>query len=209
MSTQNDEKSIFLEQTTDHKESKSKIVLYGLAVTGGLAAGLTIITASFVSPAFRRVCLPYVPATQKQITNVLKLCKQHGRGRRTTLVDLGSGDGRIAFAAAKNGYQATGYELNIWLVIYSKLYARFSGLGKMTSFKRRDLWKVDLRDFDNIVIFGVADMMDDLSLKLENEMKENTRVVACRFEVKRWTPVEEIEDGVDSAWLYTKSSFSK
>lgn len=40
--------------------------------------------------------------------------------RSETLVDLGSGDGRIVIEAAKKGYSAVGYELNYWLVLYSR-----------------------------------------------------------------------------------------
>ena len=191
------------------KKSRSNLALVGLAITGGLAVGVSLVTFSFVSPALRRICLPFVPATDNQIKNVLKLCnkKQLGGGSGTTLVDLGSGDGRIVFAAAREGYQATGYELNPWLVLYSKVYARFQNLAQSTSFKRKDLWKVDYGQFDNVVIFGVADMMNELSVKLEEDMNDDCRVVACRFEIPRWKPIKEIQDGVDSAWLYTKESF--
>ena len=91
------------------KKSGSNLALVGLAITGGLAVGVSLVTFSFVSPALRRICLPFVPATDNQIKNVLKLCnkKQLGGGSGTTLVDLGSGDGRIVFAAAREGYQAT------------------------------------------------------------------------------------------------------
>jgi len=194
--------------TVTEKKPRSRLALIGLAVTGGLAVGVSLVTFSFVSPALRRICLPFVPATENQINNVLKLCRKCG-GERSTLVDLGSGDGRIVFSAAKNGYQATGYELNPWLVIYSKISARLQNLSANAVFERRDLWKVDYKNYDNIVIFGVADMMDELSVKLEEDMKENSRVIACRFEIPRWTPVEEIQDGVDSAWLYTKESFQR
>ena len=40
---------------------------------------------------FFQVCLPYVPATSTQVAHVMKLLN----GRSGTLVDLGSGDGRI------------------------------------------------------------------------------------------------------------------
>ena len=189
--------------TNKDKKVRSKLALLGLTVTGGLAFGLTVVSASFVTPAFRRICLPYVPATNKQVENVLKLCKNNGASK---LVDLGSGDGRIVFAAARCGYLATGYELNLWLVFYSKLYSRLFGLHHSAIFKRQDLWKADLKSFDNIIIFGVADMMNELSKKLEIEMNSNAHVIACRFPVQRWVPVEEIKDGIDSAWLYTKDS---
>lgn len=59
--------------------------------TGSVAVGLTVICAPFVSPALRKVCLPYVPATTQQIRNVFNaLANQRG-----SLIDLGSGDGRI------------------------------------------------------------------------------------------------------------------
>lgn len=58
---------------------------------GGASIALSIICYPFVSPALRKVCLPYVPATNVQIQNVLHVIK----GRKGKLVDLGSGDGRI------------------------------------------------------------------------------------------------------------------
>ncbi|XP_004210573.1 ATP synthase subunit C lysine N-methyltransferase isoform X1 [Hydra vulgaris] len=189
-----------------NEDTKANVALLGLTITGGLALGLTVVSASFVSPAFRRICLPYVPATNKQIENVLKLCKNNGSSK---LVDLGSGDGRIVFSAAKHGYLATGYELNFWLVLYSKIYSKLFGFQKTAIFKRQDLWKADLKCFDNIVIFGVPDMMNKLSLKLEVEMNSNSRVIACRFPFQKWVPVDEIADGIDSTWLYTKESFKK
>ena len=44
-----------------------------------------------MSPALRRICLPYVPATPSQISNVVLALK----GRGGSVLDIGSGDGRI------------------------------------------------------------------------------------------------------------------
>lgn len=60
-------------------------------ILGGVALGLTVICAPFVSPALRKFCLPYIPATNEQLVNILAALK----GRKGTLLDLGSGDGRI------------------------------------------------------------------------------------------------------------------
>lgn len=62
-----------------------------LVLPGGTAVGLMVVCAPFVTPALRRVCLPYVPATTSQVNNVLLAL----RGRHGSLLDLGSGDGRI------------------------------------------------------------------------------------------------------------------
>ena len=47
-------------------------------------------------------------------------------------------------ALAKQGHYAVGYELNLWLVLYSRLRALWSGVHSNTEFHRRDLWKVSL-----------------------------------------------------------------
>ena len=60
------------------------------------------------------------------------------------------------------GLQATGYELNPWLVWYSKLTARLQGLQPKAAFYRRDLWKVDLTRYDSAVVFGVPQMVRSL-----------------------------------------------
>ena len=152
---------------------------------GGLGIGLTAVSLPFIFPFFRRVCLPYVPATDKQISNVLEAL----RGRSGTLIDLGSGDGRIVsspffkkkknlkfilpkkiqihlnlyffqvFATAKKGFKSTGLELNPWLVIYSKLTAYYLKLNGKTKFLKCDLWKFDLKPYNNVVIFGVDSMV--------------------------------------------------
>lgn len=66
----------------------------GLAIgwtIGGVGAGIMALVLPFVTPAFRRFVLPYVPATPVQLESVLG----HVRGRVGRVVDLGSGDGRV------------------------------------------------------------------------------------------------------------------
>ncbi|VDP96856.1 unnamed protein product [Trichobilharzia regenti] len=69
-----------------------------------VGCGITTVTAyyvfwSFLSPAFRRFCLPFLPATSSQLDNTYKLLK-YAQSRRIdrslgSVVDLGSGDGRV------------------------------------------------------------------------------------------------------------------
>ena len=56
-----------------------------------------------------------------------------------------------------------------------------AGLRGQATFARQDLWKSDMSKYDNVVIFGVEQMMEQLEEKLEKEMKEGSTVVACRF----------------------------
>lgn len=73
------------------RRSRSRLGLVVTGVVGGSLVALYAVAAPFVAPALRRVCLPFVPATTTQVENVLKVL----RTRSGTLVDIGSGDGRI------------------------------------------------------------------------------------------------------------------
>ena len=182
--------------------AKSRFGLVALGVTGAIVAGLFVGTLPFLTPALRQVCLPYVPATNTQIQNILQMCK----GRSGHLVDLGSGDGRVVLATAQAGCRSVGYELNPWLVLYSKIMARLKGLHRKASFSRADLWKTDLKEFDTIIIFGVDEMMPKLQEKFAREMKNDARVLACRFPLPDWQPEAVICAGIDTVWRYRKCS---
>ena len=79
-------------------------------------------------------------------------------------------------ALAKEGHCAVGYELNLWLVLYSRIRALLSGVHHKTEFHWRNLWKVslslslthththdepqvNLSGYENIIFFGVESMV--------------------------------------------------
>lgn len=66
--------------------------------------------------------------------------------------------------AAKRGYISHGVELNPWLVLFSKLNALKHGEDKRTTFFCKDLWKFNLKSYDNVVIFGVEQMVNTYML---------------------------------------------
>lgn len=77
--------------TLNDGRTRSKFGLVAVGITGTVVSGLFLGTIPFLTPALRKICLPYVPATSSQVANILRLCK----GRSGTFVDLGSGDGRV------------------------------------------------------------------------------------------------------------------
>ncbi|ODM90761.1 hypothetical protein Ocin01_15925 [Orchesella cincta] len=179
------------------------LVIAGVA--GGTAVLLSAICAPFVSPALRRVCLPYVPATTQQVENIFTGLK----GRSGTLIDLGSGDGRIVIEAAKRGFKAHGVELNPWLVWFSKLNALRLGVRANASFQRKDIWKTPLGKYDNVVIFGVDSMMEELNIKFQKEMKLESAIAACRFSLPERKPDHVVGEGIDTVWIYFNSGKPK
>ncbi|XP_015107200.3 ATP synthase subunit C lysine N-methyltransferase isoform X2 [Vicugna pacos] len=183
------------------KKSNWGFLLTG--IVGGTLVAVYAVATPFITPALRRVCLPFVPATTKQIENVMKAL----RCRRGSLVDVGSGDGRIVIAAAKEGFTAVGYELNPWLVWYSRYRAWREGVQGSARFYISDLWKVTFSEYSNVVIFGVPQMMPQLERKLELELQDHARVIACRFPFPHWSPAQVTGEGGDTVWAYDASSF--
>ncbi|XP_043364406.1 ATP synthase subunit C lysine N-methyltransferase isoform X1 [Dermochelys coriacea] len=191
-------------------------------IVGGTLVVLYTVATPFITPALRKICLPFVPATSIQIENVLKMLQY----RSGSLVDIGSGDGRIVsyktlaplnsctsnsvikvIAAAKEGFKAVGYELNPWLVWYSKYCAWREGMHHNAKFYISDLWKVSFSQYTNVVVFGVPQMMPQLEKKLEEELDHNARVVACRFPFPHWMPDHTTGEGIDKVWAYDSKAF--
>ncbi|XP_025723260.1 ATP synthase subunit C lysine N-methyltransferase isoform X3 [Callorhinus ursinus] len=125
-------------------------------IIGGTLVAVYAVATPFLMPALRKICLPFVPATTKQIENVVKML----HCRRGSLVDIGSGDGRI----------------------------------------------VTFSQYSNVIIFGVPQMMPQLEEKLMLELKDDARVIACRFPFPRWTPDHITGEGMDAVWAYDVST---
>ncbi|KAH6938912.1 hypothetical protein HPB50_014837 [Hyalomma asiaticum] len=169
-----------------------------IAVTGCSAVGILAVAVPFLSPALRKICLPYLPATDAQVRNVSSLLRR--RRRCSAVVDLGSGDGRIVLEASRLGFAVcVGVELNPWLVAYSRLRA----LGTTSArFVRADLWDLTLTPFDVVVVFGVQQMMAPLERKFVHQLRPGSWVLACRFPLPTLKPDETCGSGVDTVWLY-------
>ncbi|XP_044289536.1 adenine nucleotide translocase lysine N-methyltransferase isoform X1 [Varanus komodoensis] len=175
--------------------------LFQIAAGAGLTA--YVVWAGILMPGFRKVPLrlqvPYVPASAKQVENVMSLLK----GRSGKMVDLGSGDGRIVLEAYNQGLSpAVGYELNPWLLRLSSYCAWKAGLYGKVSFHREDLWKVNLSDCKNVTVFLAPSVMLPLESKLLMELPDEARVVTGRFPLPTWTPSSVAGEGVNQAWAY-------
>mmetsp|Transcript_45656 Transcript_45656/g.177686 ORF Transcript_45656/g.177686 Transcript_45656/m.177686 type:complete len:161 (-) Transcript_45656:4776-5258(-) len=117
-------------------------------ICAGCVGGISVLLWPFVSPGLRRHALPYIPATDEQLADAMKLTgfglsRLKPSNRQIRAVDLGSGDGRVVLAAVRSHpVVGFGFELNRWLVLYSKLEAWRTGLRTRATFKTGDIWKV-------------------------------------------------------------------
>jgi SAM-dependent methyltransferase len=114
------------------------------------------------------------------------------------VIDLGSGDGRIPIAAARDfGAVGVGVELNHDLVVYARCQAKAQHVDDRVSFVEADLFAFDLTHADVVTTYLLPDM--NLCLRpLLLSLKPGTRIAAHRFAMADWEPdVHEVVDGAD------------
>jgi hypothetical protein len=121
---------------------------------------------------------PYLPTLKSQQTEALKLLAlQPGQ----TLLELGSGDGRMLKAAAKLGVKSIGYELNPLLVLYSKLVCyRYR---QLVTIRWGNFWQIKLPACNGIYVFLLDRYMGKLHNKITQEKLSNVKLVSYAFRV--------------------------
>jgi len=133
--------------------------------------------------------VPFVTTPDEVVEAILKLAEIKSTD---LLYDLGSGDGRIPIAAAKQfGASAIGVEIDADLVALAKEKAFESGVSEKVNFIQGDLFEVDFSDATILIIY----LFPDINLKLRPKilkMKAGTRIVSHRFDMGDWAP-EKIE----------------
>jgi SAM-dependent methyltransferase len=103
--------------------------------------------------------------------------------------DLGSGDGRLLFAALERGAgRAVGVELDASLVRRASAAARRKGLGDSIDFIRADVMEVDLSPATLVLAYLITGATLALKPKFEAELKPGARVVTESFPVHGWRP---------------------
>lgn len=178
----------------------------GLVV--GSAFGITgiclvALTTPFVLPAVRTYCLPYVPATNRQLSNLSRAFKRHAQPG-SAFLDIGSGDGRICRLASRGQKFSLihGVELNYILVLFSRILSIRDGQFNQIKYFHRDLWQFNLGRYDSICIFGVESLMEPLERRLKEYNKMPQTIMACRFPFKDLLQVDKIGKGIDTVWVY-------
>jgi len=125
---------------------------------------------------------PFVPTNKKRVERVIELAKLKTGDK---LIDLGSGDGRIVFAAAKEGANAIGIEINPVLFYYSLWKTKLRKI-KNVEFVRKNMWTIDLSDVDVLTLYCISDKMEKLKKKIKAEMRPGSKVISCAFTFPDW-----------------------
>lgn len=110
--------------------------------------------------------------------------------------DLGSGDGRLLFAAIDKGAgRAVGVETDPELVRAARETARSKGLEDRITFLEVDLIEVSLADATVILCYLSSTASAALKQKFETELTPGTRIVMEDFPVIGWKPARTSSGG--------------
>lgn len=140
---------------------------------------------------------PYLPTAKEKIKKMLDLVElKPGQ----SLIDLGSGDGRILIAAAQRGARAIGYEINPILVLLTKHKIKKLGLEKQANIFWKNFWQVNFNQADVITIFGAAGIMAKLEKKFLQELKPGAKICSYAFSLPHFR-LSKKEEGI---YLYQK-----
>jgi SAM-dependent methyltransferase len=138
-----------------------------LLITGGCMLLLTF----FFGPPF----LPTPMSVIKELIQIANITK------KDVVIDLGSGDGRMLIHAARQGATARGWEINPFLVLWTRLVMLRYRVGERVKVYLQNYYKADLSDATVVFLYHLPLHMPKLERKLQKDLKKGTRIISYKF----------------------------
>lgn len=130
--------------------------------------------------------VPFVPTDENIVKAMLEM---GGVDADDVLYDLGSGDGRIVVAAARDfGAQAVGVEIDAGRVALAEAYALQMGVEDRVCFIEDDLFSADYSPATVVTMYLLHTVNLSLRPRLLNELRPGTRIVSHAFDLGDWKP---------------------
>lgn len=121
---------------------------------------------------------PYLPTLSNEVRAALELADLRSGD---TLLELGCGDGKVLIAAARQGLQAVGYELNPVLAVVA--WVRTRPYRRQVRIIWGNFWQADWPPAEAIFVFLLAKYMDKLDKKIARYPHKPVKLVSYAFEV--------------------------
>lgn len=133
---------------------------------------------------------PFVPSTKSTAATMIRLA--HIKPGMKTY-DLGSGDGRLLFLTARQGANVVGFEINPFLVVFTRIKRFFSPYRNRVQVYWKNFWQATLSDADVVFVYLLPWRMERLQRFLENQLKPGAIVVSNSFIFPRWKIIRRNE----------------
>ena len=172
-------------------------VLHMIMFMLGIALGMA--TATYADE------VPYVTTPTGVVDAMLSIA---GVGGKDYLFDLGSGDGRIVIAAAKQFHaRGVGIEYDGTLIAQSRESAAREGVSDRVEFLQQDIFASDFRNATVLTMYLLPEVNLDLRPRILFELRPGTRVVSHDWDMGDWEPDDRrvIPTSEKAAWPLTES----
>jgi hypothetical protein len=154
--------------------------------------------SAFAQPEQPRLDVPYVPTPPTVVKRMLELAKV---GKDDFVIDLGSGDGRIAIAAAKDfGARSLGVDIDPQRILEANENASKAGITDRVTFRRQNLFETEIKDANAITMYLLSSVNLQIRPRLLDELRPGTRLVSHAFGMAAWQP--DVHEKVDNRDVY-------
>jgi len=158
----------------DRRQAGRLAILLGLALFGAAAC------------LYPGAEVPYVQTPHEVVAEMLRLASV---GRDDVVYDLGSGDGRLVIAAARDfGARGAGIEIDPKLVALSTENARRAGVADRVTFREGNLFEMDLSPATVVTLYLSPELNQRLRPKFLRELRPGARIVSHDYGMGDWAP---------------------
>lgn len=148
------------------------LITFFIIIQALFALFILFLLISFVTGA------PFVPSQTRTAVQMITMAHLK-KGMK--IYDLGSGEGRLLELAAAYGAKAVGFEINPFLVLYTKCKFIFSRNRQNLAVHWSNFWKAKFGDADVIFIYLIPWRMEQFETFIKKEVKPGTLVVSNSF----------------------------
>lgn len=153
---------------------------------------------SYSSDEGMNLDVPFVPSEESVVDVILELANI---GAKDVLYDLGSGDGRILIAAAKEwGTRGVGIDIDPSRIAEAAAYAKWAQLEDLVEFIEDDIFTADISEATAVTLYLLQSVNERLKSRLLDELRPGTRVVSHTFHMGEWKADEKRE--IDGTTIY-------
>lgn len=180
--------------------------MLALAATHGVALVAGLLAAGLLDPGPAlcicaredrplRLDVPFVATPHEVVAEMLDFA---GVSEEDVVYDLGSGDGRIVIAAARDrGARGVGIEIDPELVDVSWRNAADAGVADRVEFREQDFFHAHLGDATVVTLYLLPNLNRRLRPILLHQLPPGARIVAHEFDMVDWPPHDVRRVSVD------------
>ena len=183
-----------------------RVVLSGVLAVALAMSGPSLVAQQTAQAPVRTPDIFFVPTPDPVVTGMLKLAKVT---KDDIVYDLGSGDGKIVIAAAKQfGARGVGIDIDPQRISEGNANAKTAGVTDRVKFILGDIFDpaVKISDATVVTLYLLPSLNEKLMPRLQSELKPGTRIVSHSFQMGSWKPERtEQADGRDiHLWIVGK-----